>query len=277
MYFSILIDNTSQNPNLLAEHGFSLYFEVDNIKGLFDVGYSDGFLRNARMLGIDISAVDVLILSHGHHDHCGGLDAFLKVNEKALIYVSENVKGHHFLSQKEGGLHDISLNQDLLEVYAHRVRYITKNTLISSSAVILGNIQGDAQKPKGNRRLYNQSDKGTLKDAFDHELALLVCDESGDVLISGCTHNGIQNAMAAGAQLSKSPAYFVGGLHLLDPDDEIFETEAEVDSIVDDIRKNYPDLKIITGHCTGKKVFEHLSRKYPEICSAFYSGFEREL
>jgi 7,8-dihydropterin-6-yl-methyl-4-(beta-D-ribofuranosyl)aminobenzene 5'-phosphate synthase len=77
MKITTLIENkNTENPELISEHGLSLFIEKNGKKILFDTGSSGIFTENARKLSIDISAVDLTIISHGHYDHGGGLKAF---------------------------------------------------------------------------------------------------------------------------------------------------------------------------------------------------------
>ena len=63
-----LVENCVYGRKLQAEHGLSLYIETSEHRLLFDTGASDLFIRNARLLHIDLQKVDYLILSHGHSD-----------------------------------------------------------------------------------------------------------------------------------------------------------------------------------------------------------------
>lgn len=76
---------------LQAEHGLSLYIETDKQKILFDTGQTGAFIQNARKIGIDITDVDTLVLSHGHFDHTGGLYPFLEINSKAKVLAKRNI------------------------------------------------------------------------------------------------------------------------------------------------------------------------------------------
>ena len=91
------------------EHGVSLYIETGNgLKVLFDTGQSDLFARNAARLGIDLREVDLAVISHGHYDHGGGLNEFLRINTKAPVYIRESALGEHY-SIRPSGVADIGL------------------------------------------------------------------------------------------------------------------------------------------------------------------------
>ena len=61
-----LVENSCVNENCIAEHGLSIYIETEKHKLLLDTGQTDAIVKNAEVLGIDPSAVDTVILSHGH-------------------------------------------------------------------------------------------------------------------------------------------------------------------------------------------------------------------
>ena len=93
MKITVLAENSvckSNSLNVKAENGLSLFIEFDERKILFDTGQSDLFIHNARKMGIDLSQVDYLVISHGHFDHGGGLKHFLKINKKAKVFLHIN-------------------------------------------------------------------------------------------------------------------------------------------------------------------------------------------
>ena len=96
MIIRILTENTTACPELTAEHGLSLYIEANGLRILFDAGQSDAFAENAQRLGVDLSGVDLAVLSHGHYDHGGGLMRFLELNDHAPVYVSSHAFGGHY-------------------------------------------------------------------------------------------------------------------------------------------------------------------------------------
>ena len=95
MRVTMLLDNIAADPRLAAEHGLSLYIETEKHRILFDAGQSDAFARNAEALGIDLSAVDIAFVSHGHYDHTGGIARFLELNDHAPVYVHKEAFGQH--------------------------------------------------------------------------------------------------------------------------------------------------------------------------------------
>ncbi|MBW1741356.1 MAG: MBL fold metallo-hydrolase [Deltaproteobacteria bacterium] len=89
MKITLVYDNTAHKPDLVADWGFSCYIELENTPGiLFDTGANGSILlSNMEKLGIDPAAVDIVVISHAHWDHTGGLLKFLKVNDTARLYL----------------------------------------------------------------------------------------------------------------------------------------------------------------------------------------------
>ena len=87
-----LVENSCGNENCIAEHGLSIYIETENHKLLLDTGQTDAVVKNAEVLGIDLTAVDTVILSHGHYDHSGGILPFAEENPEALRVFLEEYK-----------------------------------------------------------------------------------------------------------------------------------------------------------------------------------------
>ena len=90
-----LVENELGKSGCEAAHGLSFYVETDNHKLLFDTSPSELVLRNAQKLGVNLSAVDTVILSHGHYDHSGGLLPFVEIKPWAKIYLQHNAGGEY--------------------------------------------------------------------------------------------------------------------------------------------------------------------------------------
>ena len=91
-----LVENRTTSKEYKCKHGLSLYIETSNQKILFDMGPNNYYLQNAKKLDVKIEDVDLAVISHGHFDHGGGLGSFLKVNDKAKVYLSKKAFCKHY-------------------------------------------------------------------------------------------------------------------------------------------------------------------------------------
>jgi len=92
---TILVENTTTVPGLLGEYGFSALIEVDGQRLLFDTGNGEAIISNARQLGIDLSTIEALVISHGHFDHTGGVMQLLPELKKPIVYAHPEVFARH--------------------------------------------------------------------------------------------------------------------------------------------------------------------------------------
>ena len=87
MKLTVLVDNaTIIDRYFLAEPAVSYLLEDGDARILLDTGYSDVFLKNARAMGIDLSRVTDIVLSHGHNDHTGGLAAYFAARARQPLW-----------------------------------------------------------------------------------------------------------------------------------------------------------------------------------------------
>ncbi|HAH56046.1 MAG TPA: hypothetical protein DCM02_12385 [Flavobacterium sp.] len=276
MKVTILIDNNPHPKlNLLTEHGLSCYFEVDGFKWLFDVGASDQFYRNALNLGINIENIDFLVLSHGHFDHTDGLEQFIAVNRKAQIIMSSEIEFNTFYSYRLQSKRNIGINYSIVTQNRDRFIFANDNLQISPSVGLVCKLPRIYKIPKANTNLYMKNSVGEQLDTFNHELALVVNTDNGLVVFSGCSHNGVLNILESCSNYFNRPQIIacVGGTHLKDSDsNNEYETESEINEIAKSITSLYPNMHLITGHCTGIKVQKQLSKILGDKFKTFYSG-----
>ena len=270
----VLSDNREGATGLGTEHGLSVYVETDNHKLLLDTGASDLFLRNAQILDVDLSAVDYVFISHGHRDHIGGLPYFLEMNEKAKVIVSPHAITRKFVSRR-GGLHDISLDFDL-SGYAERMMFVHGDMSVDDELRVFSNRSTRFNRPFANKTLFTFGKRvGLFPDPFNHELILTLNTDNGFFVFTGCAHNGLLNILeTVTTKYKRVPRWVMGGFHLLDSNDaNTFESEQEVNSIVDYLNNNYPDTQFLTGHCTGEEVYSYMKKRLELPMTRFYSGF----
>ena len=281
MKITVLIDNLP-NPtlNLKHEHGLCIYIEVDGYKWLLDVGASEQFAFNAEKLGIDIADVDFLILSHGHRDHAGGLAQFLRMNRKAIIYISSDIEDKLFFSYRHNPKRDISINHFLVRNHIERFVVSDSDIRISESVAFIRNIPIIHPTPLANCTLFQANDLIEFPDNFDHESVLAVLRPNGIVAFSGCSHKGILNMLdACSSYFNSAPVIVcIGGTHLLDSDsNNQYETNDQIHQIALDIALNHPKMQLITGHCTGNNAKQIFADTLNHRFHTFYSGYQMEL
>lgn len=200
----VLLENTQARPDILTEHGLSLHIETERHKILFDTGQTDLFARNARTLGVDLSDVDIAVLSHGHYDHGGGLNQFMEINEKAPVYVN----CHAFEPHYSGMEHYIGLDPALIG----NPRFISVGNHLQIDDELELFACNDLTRPyqTDSTGLDVLCESGLTPDDFRHEHYLLIHDGPRRVLVSGCSHKGVLNIVQW-----FNPDIFIGGFHFM--------------------------------------------------------------
>ena len=249
MKITTLIED-HQNPSrkdLAAEHGLSFFIEMDGQVLMSDVGQSGKFAENADILGIDLSAVDVLAISHRHYDHGGGLGKFFMANQKAEVYLRTCPSDLDFIAHNpDGSVRYIGLDKGLLRDYHHRLTYLNENRRVVNNFYLLTEIPAIYPKPKGDQRLKMRTGTLTEPDTFEHEMVMVLEGDQGLIILTGCAHNGVLNMIEGTRQAlpGKPIQAVVGGFHLEHEDMQTVKT-------IGKLLHSWEIPHIITGHCTG--------------------------
>lgn len=276
MKIIVLSDNRAGETACHTEHGLSIYVEKGNLKCLFDTGASDLFIRNAAELGVDLTQVGYVFLSHGHSDHLGGLEYFLKMNSQAKVVLSKDVFNQQLFSNRNG-LREIGLHIDY-DKYPDRFIFIDKDIQLGDDIRVFKINHHPHHLPKGNKTLYKDEGNGLEPDDFNHEIVVALGTESLFVF-TGCAHHGLLNMLdTVSSETQKSIRYVLGGFHLLDSNAlQTYETEEEIRHLSRQLLDSYPDTQFFTGHCTGDKVFELLKSDLHDQLDNFFVGMKLEL
>lgn len=243
-----LMENTCGEEGCLFEHGLCLYIETQKHKLLLDTGASDGFIQNAGKLGVDLTAVDTVVLSHGHYDHSGGILAFAEINPRALIYMQKAAAADYYHGERY-----IGIDKRILEL--PEVRLIQGDLVLDEQLSLFTHITGRRCYPQSNLALTVRRNGIEAKDSFDHEQCLVIREGEEHILISGCAHNGILNILDKYRELyHEFPKRVISGFHMMKKSPYIKE---ETDIILANARELADcDTIFYTGHCTGDEAFE---------------------
>lgn len=264
---TVLVDNVA-NESLLCEWGLSILIEVDSTKILLDTGASDMFSINAKYLNIDISNIDIGVLSHAHFDHANGLDTFFLLNKKAQFLIRKECEENCF-GIENGKLEYCGIRHGILNKYCDRLYRISDSIYeISNSIWLVNHRRLDYSQIALRNELYIKKNGNYILDDFSHEQSLVIDTENGLVVFNSCSHTGVNNTLIdISNTLNRNDIYaYVGGLHLYKFNDN------ELNIICNEI-KNNKIKHIITGHCTEKHAYDFLRHELNNRIIQFSSGF----
>ncbi len=269
MRITTLIENSHHpnKPELNAEHGVSFYIENNGHVFMSDVSQSGKFAENASKLGVDLTSVEALAISHYHYDHGGGLACFFKENRQAKVYLREALNVNCFAQDEDRSMRYIGLDMNLLKEHDDRIEYIGENREILPGFHLLSDIPEVYPKPSGNQRLMVQEGGQKIPDTFDHELVAVVECGNGLVVLTGCGHNGVLNMIDAvhNALPHKPILAVVGGFHMI----------SETENLIREVGKKLLAMEIpaiYTGHCTGNNAIVMLEDILGERLHRLHSG-----
>lgn len=250
MKITVLVDDFGDGIYTTV-HGLSLYVETEFHKVLFDVGPDETVFINAEKLGIDLRAVDTIVISHGHNDHNGALKSLLEFNDRAKVFIQRQAFGN-YISYSKGYAQYIGA--DLSLSVNPRVVQIDGDYRIDDELSIITAFENYAES-KFNEGLFC----GEKKDNFNHEQHLLIKSNDKTVVIAGCAHCGVNAVMKkCGFNFVD---YFIGGFHMPDK----FYSERLFDNFLQEISQ-YNDTRFVTCHCTGERSFFYLKRRLHNLC-----------
>lgn len=269
MKIIVLFENHAGfKKGLLGYHGFSLFIEYGGRRILVDVG-TEGkiLLHNMEALEIDPEKIDVVVLTHGHYDHTGGLKEFLRARRGAIdVYAHPEIFLHRIaLKPKRRDIGIPYLQEELEKLGANFI--LDKKPLKIFDGVWTS---GEIRRVTWDRRVgYIVKDNGLIKDPVRDDIALAVEDGESVIVITGCGHSGILNIVAQ-SSLNKPVKALIGGFHLVGSNERL-RREA--------IRglKELGVQKIYAGHCTGFEAMASFMYTFGKNFEPLYVGKVIEL
>ena len=220
-----LNENTFGMINFLAEWGLSILVETDEANVLLDTGQSISIGYNADTLGIDLSRIDKIVLSHGHHDHTGGLRQLLRKMKKEVEIIAHPdvwADKYHRSKGKKDRYAGIPFPRQELESLGARFNLTTKPVKISDNIMTTGEVPMVTDYEEIDSSLFVKEGDGWQPDKLLDDLSLIINTEQGLVIVLGCAHRGIINTLYHAQQLTGvKPVYAVlGGAHLFKTSEE---------------------------------------------------------
>ena len=247
MRITTLVENTVTKPGLLAEHGLSILLETEEETILFDTGQKYALVHNATKMGIDLSNVDKIVLSHGHSDHTGGLEDTLRTTGKAHLYGHPNILDDKYSRGKcEQRSIGMPYTKESLELMGADLHLSKQPVQISHNIQTTGEIRRQSGFETIHDRLCVMRDGMLVKDDLLDDLSLIITGQEGVAVIFGCGHSGVINTLAHVQQLTDNApiSMLMGGIHLIDA------TTDRIDRTIQEL-KQFEIGKLALCHCTG--------------------------
>ena len=275
MKITALIEDTTNNHLLNSEKGLSIHIEREEDNLLFDTGVTGKFADNARQLGLDLTAVDATVISHCHFDHAGGLRRFLEINKTSPVYMCTNSHGYYYFKGFGFIKRNIGADKNLFTDYTDRINLINEFKEITRGTYIIKDIDLKYPLPAGSKYLYRKEGDRLVHDDFSHEQMMVIRDDDGLIIFTGCSHHGVLNMVESTCKQfpdTKIKAVF-GGFHFIGL--PFFNHMAESKTSVENIGKKlleYPIEKVYTCHCTGRKAYPILKDVMGDRVEYFATG-----
>lgn len=257
-----LSENSASMGTFLGEWGFSVLVETAGANILFDSGQSISAAHNADVLGVDLTKVDKMVLSHGHFDHTGGLKTILpKIGKEIEIIAHPDIwQAKYALSEGSEPLYiGIPFSQSELESLGANFKLSREPVKIAPDITTTGEIPMVTPYEDIEPRLVVKENGAFKPDELLDDQALIINTKAGLVVILGCAHRGIINTLYHAQDITgiKEIHAVIGGCHLVNsPEERIWLT-------VNDL-KELGVKKLGVSHCTGMAASAIMAQEFGE-------------
>lgn len=255
-----LSENTAGLGCFLGEWGLSILVETGDLRVLLDAGQSISAAANASLLGIDLSRIDRIILSHGHYDHTGGLPHILSKMGKTVPIIAHPDIWADKYSGREGQDYryiGIPHRRHLLESLGASFNLHTEPVKIGDGVMTSGEVPMVTGFEKVEPYLLVKEASAFRQDELLDDQALIIETGAGLVVILGCAHRGIINTLYHARQLTGVEEVYavLGGCHLMDASEE--RVRLTIAAL-----KDVGVQKLGVSHCTGLSAACSMAREF---------------
>ncbi|HET6419428.1 MAG TPA: MBL fold metallo-hydrolase [Geobacteraceae bacterium] len=257
----------------LGEHGFAALVEGERFRLLFDTGQGETLLRNAMRMNRDLHGVGKVALSHGHHDHTGGLLPLLRNCGGKEVYAHPAIFSRRYRVKDTGESSPIGIpyEEAYLRGMGASFNFFEGFREIERGLFLTGEVPRRCGFEKGDAGLCCDA-SGCVPDPVPDDQSLVILGEKGLVLLLGCCHAGLVNTIRhAMEQTGISEIHaLIGGTHLG------FCPPAQTEETIKALRE-YRIRKICGSHCTGFSASARLTNEFPGVFQYAQVGYTLEL
>lgn len=273
MKLTCLCDNMVTSKGLYGEHGLSYHLDFGMQQILFDTGQGLALRHNAAVLQIKLQQLSLIILSHGHYDHLGGLRSVLNKDKPRPVFAHPETFTRRYLQRKNDTPLYIGspFSTSALQEWGAELNLDTKPREIFPGFYLSGPIKWPYPRENDETAgsMLKKADKELLPDDFVDEQALVIRSPVGLLIFTGCAHAGIANTIQQAREITGEERIHLlaGGLHLKNSSAEKIARAAEI------LQSNEIQ-KIAVSHCTGLKASAYLADVYGDNFHYLSAGSE---
>ncbi|MBQ9790590.1 MAG: MBL fold metallo-hydrolase [Clostridia bacterium] len=252
-----ILSENRDNCQFKGESGLSVLVEVFGKKFLLDTGYSDLFLKNASLMGIDLSKVDTLVLTHGHSDHTNGIP-YLKDGLNVILHPDAFKNRWSIRKQEYVGL---PVTEKQLKD-RHKVLATSKSLEFLPNCYFLGEIPMLVDfEMDGN--FSTTLDEGlTQTDLTEDDSGVAIKTDQGLFVMTGCGHRGVCNTIEHAKRVTGEDKIFgvFGGFHLR----KLEKQKNKIDKTIEYFKKNSIK-ELYLGHCVTDEVIDYFEQALKDV------------
>lgn len=252
-----ILSENRDNGNFKGEPGLSILVETDAGKFLFDTGNSDLFMKNAKLLGINLNKIENVVLSHGHSDHTTGL---IHLQErKTIIMHPESFRPRWSNRRQEFAGCPISA-EDLMK--NHNLILTREPTLIQEDAIYLGEIPMVTEHESNGNIATSLDESLTIPDPTEDDSGVAIKTDKGLFVMTGCGHRGVCNTVKHAQNVTGEEKVYavLGGFH--------FRSLKNQKDMIDETIKYFKKIgvkKLYLGHCNTDPVIDYMQAELPNV------------
>jgi len=264
---TVLCDNCVAQSGLIGEHGFSVLIERSDATCLFDTGPGRSLPHNAAALKKDLSRVDMILVSHGHYDHTGGLEWAVRQAAPVDVVAHPEVFSRHMIRESPDAAEapryiGCPTSRETLEAAGATFRFASATAAVAPGLRFVTGVRQRPGQTALDTRLVCDPPFGERPavDPVADDASLLIEGDHAPILVLGCAHAGLLNILDHVDDLGVTRLEaVVGGTHLMFSGAELLT--ATIRRLED-----FSVRQVAVCHCTGfdaaAKLAAHFGQRF---------------